>query len=532
MVIFKMAVVDPTETPKNLSNSFPQPGAAVPICSFTLIPIPISSLSPLTSSDIHLQILLIQSTVEITCFLFPWKNTSSEFKFIPIPIPIPSIKSPSSTLLPICSLQPILANMPEFAAAAESLPDPILFGKYELGKLLGCGAFAKVYHARNIATGESVAIKAVNKLKVVNGGCSAHVKREIAIMRRLRHPHVVRLYEVLATKTKIYFVMEFARGGELFAKVSKGRFSENLSRRYFQQLITAVGYCHSRGIFHRDLKPENLLLDDNFDLRVTDFGLSALTDQIRPDGLLHTLCGTPAYVAPEILAKKGYDGAKVDVWSCGIILYVLTAGYLPFNDSNLMAMYRKIYRGDFRCPKWTSPDLRRFLSRLLDTNPATRITVDEILRDPWFSKGFQDQEKLHLEDSASDLYGDVSNSKCLNAFDLISFSPGFDLTGLLNEPEISAGVERFVSAEPPEKIIGKVEEVSESESAAAVEKNGWGAKVESLDGAFVVIINIFRLTEELVVVEIKKKEVDQEFQIWKHKLRPQLDCLIYQTNTA
>ncbi|XP_023517341.1 CBL-interacting serine/threonine-protein kinase 14-like [Cucurbita pepo subsp. pepo] len=416
--------------------------------------------------------------------------------------------------------------MPEFDGGDPS-PEGILFGKYELGKLLGRGAFAKVYHGRNVHTGKSVAIKAVNKLKVLNGGFTAHVKREIDIMRRLRHPNVVRLFEVLATKTKIYFVMEFAKGGELFTKVSKGRFSENLSRRYFQQLITAVGYCHSRGIFHRDLKPENLLLDENFDLRVSDFGLGALTDQIRPDGLLHTLCGTPAYVAPEILAKKGYDGAKIDVWSCGIILYVLTAGFLPFNDSNLMAMYRKIYRGDFRCPKWTSPDLRRFLSRLLDTNPETRITVDEIHQDPWFRKGFQ-EEKIQFEDySVSELYGDMNNAKCLNAFDLISFSLCFDSTGLINETEFSSDVERFLSAESPEKIIMTVEEVSKSENAA-VEKNGWGARVEGHDGGFVAVIEIFRLTEELVVVEIKNRvrEIDQ---IWKEKLRPQLDCLIYQS---
>nr|GMD54367.1 CBL-interacting serine/threonine-protein kinase 14-like [Ipomoea batatas] len=107
------------------------------------------------------------------------------------------------------------------------------------------------------------------------------------------------------------------KGGELFGKVAKGRFSEDLSRKYFQQLISAVGYCHSRGVYHRDLKPKNLLLDEKWDLKVTDFGLDAVKDQVRPDGRLHTLCGTPAYVAPEILTQKGYDGAKVDLWSYG-----------------------------------------------------------------------------------------------------------------------------------------------------------------------------------------------------------------------
>ncbi|KAL2557573.1 CBL-interacting serine/threonine-protein kinase 11 [Forsythia ovata] len=241
-----------------------------------------------------------------------------------------------------------------------------LFKKYELGRLLGYGAFAKVYHARDLRTGQSVAIKVVNKHRILKGNLTANIKREISIMRWMRHPHIVRLHEVLATKTRIYFVMEFAKGGELFAKIVKGRFSEDLSRKYFQQLISAIGYCHSRGVFHRDLKPENLLLDENWELKVTDFGLSALTDQIRPDGLLHTLCGTPAYVAPEILAKKGYDGAKIDVWSCGVILYVLSAGYLPFNDPNLMGMYRKIYKGEYPVSQM---DLTRFKT-VLEQNPG------------------------------------------------------------------------------------------------------------------------------------------------------------------
>ncbi|KAL2509806.1 CBL-interacting serine/threonine-protein kinase 11 [Forsythia ovata] len=218
-------------------------------------------------------------------------------------------------------------------------------------ELLGYGAFAKVYHARDLRTGQSVAIKVMSKQRILKGNLTAHIKREISILRRLRHPHIVRLHEVLATKTKIYFVLEFAKGG---------RFSEDLSRKYFQQLISAVDYCHSRGVFHRDLKPENLLLDENWELRITDFGLSAVSDQIQPDGLLHTLCGTPAYVAPEILAKKGYDGAKEN-------------------------LQRRI-----PVPKWTSPELKRFLTRILDPNPNTRITIHEILNDPWFKKGYKE----------------------------------------------------------------------------------------------------------------------------------------------
>ncbi|WJX37125.1 CBL-interacting serine/threonine-protein kinase 11 [Trifolium repens] len=413
--------------------------------------------------------------------------------------------------------------MPEIEQAPEVTA---LFGKYELGRVVGCGAFAKVYYARNVKTGQSVAVKIINKKKLSGTGLAGNVKREITIMSRLHHPHIVRLHEVLATKTKIYFIMDFVRGGELFAKISKGRFSEDLSRRYFHQLISAVGYCHSRGVFHRDLKPENLLLDENGNLKVSDFGLSAVRDQIRPDGLLHTLCGTPAYVAPEILAKRGYDGAKVDVWSCGVVLFVLAAGYLPFNEQNLMVMYRKIYKGEFRCPRWMSTDLRRFLSKLLDTNPETRITVDGMTRDPWFRKGYK-QIKFHEEDYGSGYElgfgckGDGSEVLNLNAFDIISFSSGLDLSGLFGEFD---GVERFVLRELPEKILEVVEEVGAAEGMTLRWKKECGVELEGLSGKFGIEIEVYRLTAEVAMVEVRRRgsDVAAFCNLWDIKLKPQL----------
>lgn len=208
----------------------------------------------------------------------------------------------------------------------------MLFEKYEMGKMLGRGTFAKVYHGKELANGESVAIKVINKDQLKTEEMMKLITREISIMRLVRHPNIVEIKEVLATKAKIYIIMEYVKGGELFAKIAEGRLREDVARKYFQQLISAVDFVHSRGVVHRDLKPENLLLDENGDLKVTDFGLSALTDK-QHDGagfLLHTQCGTPAYIAPEVLKKKGYDGAKADIWSCGIILYVLLAGFLPF----------------------------------------------------------------------------------------------------------------------------------------------------------------------------------------------------------
>lgn len=409
--------------------------------------------------------------------------------------------------------------------AAAKMDNNALFGKYELGKLLGCGAFAKVYHARNVSNGQSVAIKVISKNKIAGSNLMSNVKREISIMRRLRHPHIVKLFEVLATKTKIYFVMEFVKGGELFAKVAKGRFSEDLSRKYFQQLISAVGYCHSRGIFHRDLKPENLLLDDNGDLKVSDFGLSAVTDQVRHDGLLHTLCGTPAYVAPEILAKKGYDGAKVDVWSCGVILFVLTAGYLPFNDPNLIMMYKKIYKGEFRCPKWMSSDLKRFLSRLLDMNPKTRITVDEIIRHPWFKKGYKEINFYDEELQDEKMEKEDERNSTMNAFDLISFSSGLNLSGLFDDSADTVDNDRLVLAESPETIIEKVENIVKVENVGRLKgRKEWGLELEGQNGKFVIGFHVHRLTDSLVVVEVRRKagSADLYNEVWTNKIKPEL----------
>lgn len=424
-------------------------------------------------------------------------------------------------------------------ASGGAPPEPtakILFGKYELGRLLGVGAFAKVYYARHILYGHSVAIKIINKSKVLRGGLAAQTKREVVVMRRLHHPYILRLLEVLASRSNIYFVLEYAKGGELFSRVARGRLPEDQSRRFFHQLISAVAFCHFRGVFHRDLKPENLLLDDNGDLKVSDFGLSAIADQIRADGLFHTLCGTPAYVAPEILSRKGYDGANVDIWSCGVILFVLNAGYLPFNDPNLMAMYRKIYRGEYRCPRWTSPELRRLLSRLLDTNPATRITVDEILHDPWFRRGLEEERMSRLMRYREDVEEQISkidiknndddDDRDLNAFDIISLSFGFDLSRFFKPATAAAARQRFVSAGPVDAMLDRLEKVGKEEDLVVRRRRGekgrGGAAVEVGMGILVAWVEVFRLSMELVVVEVERgggvEAARWSLEFWRERL--------------
>ncbi|OIW00896.1 hypothetical protein TanjilG_19837 [Lupinus angustifolius] len=400
----------------------------------------------------------------------------------------------------------------------------VLLGKYELLKLLGSGAFAKVYQALNVETGKSVAVKAVSKKKVLKNGYTAQIEREISIMRRLRHPHIAKLFEVLATKTKIYLIMEFVPGGDLYQKVAdEGRLTENLSRQYFRQLISAMKYFHSHGVFHRDLKLDNLLIDENMNIKVSDFGLSAVNKQIRLDGFLHTTCGTPAYLAPEILSKRGYDGARIDVWSCGVVLFALHAGYLPFNGYSYAVMYRKIFRGMFRFPKWTSCELRNLITRMLDTNPNTRITVDEIMIDPWFTHGGFVDPVIGFEPE-SDKY--TARVKELNAFDLISFASGLDISGLFMDPSDSGFVERLLCMERVERIVEKVEEVAEIERVVAKrEENGCGGvRLEGSDGNFVVLVGVYRLTVDFVVIEVKSGErgVESGARFWRDKLRPML----------
>ncbi|MCD9641526.1 hypothetical protein HAX54_027739 [Datura stramonium] len=421
----------------------------------------------------------------------------------------------------------------------------IIFGKYELGKLLGCGAFAKVYHARDIRDGRSVAIKIINKARVDNAILMSNIKREISIMHRLRHPHIVKLDEVMATKTKIYIVMEFVKGGELFAKIAKaGKFSEDQSRKIFQQLISAIRYCHSRGVYHRDLKPENLLVDENGDLKVSDFGLSALTEQVQQDGLLHTLCGTPSYVAPDILTKKGYDGAKVDIWTCGIILFVLNAGYLPFHDSNLMGMYHKICNGEFKCPKWMSSELKRILRRLLDTNPMTRITIEEIMNDSWFKKGLKrvkfceeegkPQRRIQNSDSTGPSTSDEPSAEIeevkegednknsyLNAFDIISFSLGLDLSGLLNDGcNPLDDFERLIVEGSSEIVMERVKEMTKTENIKLKKKKDWG--VELKKGKLIMNMEIYKVIDGFVVVEVRRKvgDIDMYKELLKNKMKP------------
>ncbi|XP_043695406.1 CBL-interacting serine/threonine-protein kinase 5-like [Telopea speciosissima] len=412
----------------------------------------------------------------------------------------------------------------------------IIFGKYEMGRLLGQGTFAKVYYGKQLKTGESVAIKVINKDQVKKGGLMEQIKREISVMRLVRHPNVVELKEVMATKGKIFFIMEYVRGGELFAKVAKGKVKEDIARKYFQQLISAVDYCHSRGVSHRDLKPENLLLCENENLKVSDFGLSALPEQLLHDGLLHTQCGTPAYVAPEVLRKKGYDGSKADIWSCGVILYVLLAGFLPFQEENIMKMYRKVFKAEYEFPPWFSTEAKRLISKLLVADPDKRITIPAIMQTPWFQKGFTYPITLSIEEQspAEAEEGAVSKTSppFFNAFEFISsMSSGFDLSSLFEKKRKTGSI--FTSKCSASAIMAKLESVAKGLKFRIMKVKDFKVKMQGVEegrkGKLLVTAEVFEVAPGVAIVEFSKSAGDslEYAKFCQEDVRPALKDIVW-----
>lgn len=277
--------------------------------------------------------------------------------------------------------------------------------RYEPLKELGSGNFGVARLVRDKKTKELVAVKYIERGKKID----ENVQREIINHRSLRHPNIVRFKEVLLTPSHLAIVMEYAAGGELFERIcSAGRFSEDEARFFFQQLISGVSYCHSMEICHRDLKLENTLLDGSATprLKICDFGYSK-------SALLHSIpkstVGTPAYIAPEVLSRKEYDGKIADVWSCGVTLYVMLIGAYPFEEPDDPRNFRKtigrIMSVQYSIPDYVrvSADCRHLLSHIFVANPSKRITIPEIKKHPWFLKNFPKElteiEKTNYEET-------------------------------------------------------------------------------------------------------------------------------------
>jgi len=260
---------------------------------------------------------------------------------------------------------------------------------YDLKKEIGSGNFSIVKLGVNRKTGEEVAVKIIEKKRV--GTKKDMLQTEIDILQKVHHPNVVQLKELFETSTHIYLVMELVTGGELFDRiVERGSFSEKDAQKVMKQVFEGIDYLHSLGVAHRDLKPENLLCaskDSSTDVKITDFGLSKL---LPPDAHMKmtTACGTPGYVAPEVLKMEGY-GKEVDLWSCGVIMYIMLCGFPPFYADNNALLFEKIMRGDFAflSPYWDkiSKDAKDLIRRLLTVDATKRLTASQALTHPWFT---------------------------------------------------------------------------------------------------------------------------------------------------
>ncbi|KAI9378455.1 hypothetical protein POPTR_018G096042v4 [Populus trichocarpa] len=319
-------------------------------------------------------------------------------------------------------------------------------------------------------------------------------------------------------------VMEYVSGGQLADKLSYAKkLRESEARRIFHQLIDAVDYCHNRGVYHRDLKPENLLLDGKGNLKVSDFGLSALQ---KTASLLTTTCGSPFYIAPELIANKGYEGAAADLWSCGVILFELLSGYLPFDERNLIMLYKKISAADYTCPQWFTESQKKLISRILDPNPRKRITLPEILEDEWFqidyvpSSGYECDEKIFLDDVNAAFDADEVNasetetpksSSFINAFQLIAMSHDLDLSGLFEEQEDRKQKTRLGSKHTVNETIRKIEAAAMDMSLSVERMNNFKMKMHQKPNMKRYTRSYYDLSAEVIevapmncVVEISK----------------------------
>ncbi|TKY60156.1 Serine/threonine-protein kinase SRK2A [Spatholobus suberectus] len=281
--------------------------------------------------------------------------------------------------------------------------------KYEaVEEKIGVGRFSVVRLMRHKETKDLVAVKYLPRGHKIND----RVAREIINHRSLRHPNIVRFKEVALTTTHLAIVMEYAAGGELFERVCRGAIQEDEARYFFQQLISGVSYFHDMAICHRDLKLENTILDGSPDhcLKICDFGYSkSCLLHSRPNSMI----GTPAYIAPEILSEKDYDGKLADVWSCGVILYTMLVGALPFEDKedrqNLQKTIKRVMAVQYKFPDKVciSQDSKNLISRIFVANPAMRITMKEIKSHPWFLKNLPKE----LGEGAQDVYYNEENAK-------------------------------------------------------------------------------------------------------------------------
>ena len=266
---------------------------------------------------------------------------------------------------------------------------------YKYGRVIGRGAFGKVNIGLNILTGRIVAIKSFNKKNLINESAKNKILYETNLMRGLCHPSVTKILETFECENYMLIIMEYISGGNLQNFVKKRRkLCEKTAKILFRQIIQGIRYIHSRGIVHRDIKLENILLDLNNIIKICDFGVGKL---IKPNTILKDQCGTPIYMAPEILKGNGYKGFPVDVWSAGVALYIMLSGTLPFNKDKDHDLEYSILNNHLKEIKDISEEGNNLLKNILEKDPNKRFTCNQILEHPWLNSNLNDEENPDLD---------------------------------------------------------------------------------------------------------------------------------------
>lgn len=288
---------------------------------------------------------------------------------------------------------------------------------YDFKEVLGTGAFSEVVLAEEKRTQRLVAIKCIPK-KAIEGKENS-IENEIAVLHKIKHTNIVSLEEIFESKSHLYLVMQLVSGGELFDRIiEKGFYTEKDASKLILQILDAVKYLHDMGIVHRDLKPENLLyysMDEDSKIMISDFGLSKIEGS---GSVMSTACGTPGYVAPEVLAQKPYSKA-VDCWSIGVISYILLCGYPPFYDENDAKLFEQILKAEyeFDSPYWDdiSDSAKDFIVHLMEKDPSIRFSCEQALMHPWICGDTALDKNIH-ESVSAQIKKNFAKSKWKQAF--------------------------------------------------------------------------------------------------------------------
>lgn len=253
---------------------------------------------------------------------------------------------------------------------------------YKIGRLLGRGAFGKVNLGLHILTGRLVAIKSFNKTITSNEKSKKKIMHEVNLMKKLKYKNIVKIFETFETSKYLIIIMEYISGGDLLSYVKKrNKLNEVVSRYIFKQIILALQYTHSQNIIHRDIKLDNILLDIHNNIKICDFGVGKQVKSRKE--ILYDQCGTPAYIAPEILKGSGYEGSPVDIWSAGVVLYAMLSGTVPFKANDMNDLHKLIFKGEYAEIEGISQEAKDLIKGILEVEPKKRLTAEEILNHPW-----------------------------------------------------------------------------------------------------------------------------------------------------